>query len=60
MTIVVCYNCGNETGAENPFSMVEENVVFISNCKNCMIFHQGKKDMSNERAKMERPRQEKK
>ena len=57
VTIIICNNCGNETRPENPFSMREENVIYISKCQDCVEFHQNKKDMSDERAKVERPRQ---
>lgn len=59
MTVIVCWNCGNEDNNSNPFSMREEKVVWISKCQNCITFHQNKKDMSNERAEVERPRQKK-
>ena len=60
MTVVVCWNCGGETDSSNPFSMREERVVWISKCQACVTFHNNKKDMSDERTKVERPRQEKK
>ena len=59
MTVIVCWNCGGEDDNSNPFSMREERVVWISKCQKCTIFHDNKKDMSNERTKMEKPRQEK-